>query len=95
MSRYPPGSHLGAAMTRLDMLTVLIKAVGVYCAAFGFSNLAFALWFVSSTGRTWAVGVKDNTATLAQPTVFMVVGLFLAFGGRLVARILGESPRPN
>lgn len=79
-------------MTGFDALTVLLKAVGVYCCVFGLSQLPPVIWPLNQTNPAWDVTQPETNCLLSQPAILIAAGLFLAVEGRLVARVFGERP---
>ena len=86
-------------MTRFDLLTVLLQALGVLLCVYGLAALGQAFWFYEMQSATRGVGVSLAVAHMgyyfATPGVQLIGGLALIFGSRPVALLCGERPRPN
>jgi hypothetical protein len=79
-------------MSRYDMLTVLLKAVGAYCAVYALAVGAQTTWFIATPDNKLYRTFAEIAFGLAHPGMYLLGAAILIFASGTVARICGVRP---
>jgi hypothetical protein len=84
-------------MGRFESLTVMLKAVGVYCCVQALANANQTYWFLQTQIAKSSIPVSRTLQewgfSFAGPATFLFSGAVLVVAAGPVARLFGERPR--